>query len=185
MGGNGSGRESSIGSRRLVENTPSLDVRDFPGLKDGGYLGTLQGQVIGVHLMPQPFGGVRPYFVCPGCGDHFVRLYLRANTYRCRRCLGLSYASQKERDGILALYEARRCRRRVNPRVSSDLSRPFPPRPRYMHHATYEELRRRDDLCLRRFLGLLDRQRERVDRLAADLERSKTRKQRKQKREEV
>src|SRR5439155_24478148 len=47
-----------------------------------------------------PTGGLRAWFLCPGCGRRCGRLYLteeRASDYRCRLCLGLAYHIQYRR----------------------------------------------------------------------------------------
>jgi hypothetical protein len=54
---------------------------------------------------PTAFNGWRPWFCCPGCGKRCRCLY-GANTLRCRKCLGLVYASQSERTYWRALRRA-------------------------------------------------------------------------------
>lgn len=47
---------------------------------------------------PCPFGGVRPWFICPGggCGGRRTRyLYLLGSSFHCRICHRLTYASRQ------------------------------------------------------------------------------------------
>jgi hypothetical protein len=44
-------------------------------------------------VVPQHFGGVRWYYVCP-CGRRCGILYLRRGRFRCRTCHDLAYPSQ-------------------------------------------------------------------------------------------
>ncbi len=42
------------------------------------------------------YGGVRLWFVCPGCGARKAVLYLRNQEFRCRVCQSVAYTSQSE-----------------------------------------------------------------------------------------
>ncbi len=42
---------------------------------------------------PCNYGGCRPWFRCPACGDRVATLY-GGNRFLCRRCKGLAYRSQ-------------------------------------------------------------------------------------------
>ena len=58
--------------------------------------------------------------------------------FRCRRCYQLKYSSQYEPAHGRALSRAQRNRQRLG--GSGSLDKPFPPKPRFMHWATYERL---------------------------------------------
>lgn len=47
---------------------------------------------------PQPFGGVRWWMRCPSCGNRCGVLYCWRGMYRCQRCHGLPYRSQRVTD---------------------------------------------------------------------------------------
>jgi DNA-directed RNA polymerase subunit RPC12/RpoP len=51
-------------------------------------------------------GWKRPWFLCPGCGKRVAILYQR-KYFRCRRCLGLVYASQRVTPSQRALRRIR------------------------------------------------------------------------------
>jgi hypothetical protein len=93
------------------------------------------------------FGGKRPWFVCPGwgCGLRVAKLYLplpvRRKRFLSRRCHGLAYASQSEDCSQSAYRKARKIAERLGGGWGGGLEPPCPPRPRGMHHATYERLR--------------------------------------------
>jgi len=51
---------------------------------------------IGMEWVPCRFGGARPWFVCPCCGQRAALLYLRWARFGCRGCQQVAYASQSE-----------------------------------------------------------------------------------------
>ena len=89
------------------------------------------------------FGGRRPWFKCQNiingvvCDRRVEKLY--APCFECRRCLGLSYASQRE----IPLTRAGRRAQKIKMRLggSNDPLEPFPQKPRRMHWRTYRRLR--------------------------------------------
>jgi hypothetical protein len=94
------------------------------------------------------FGGVRPYFVCPGicpgivngitCGRRVSKLYGAGTYFLCRHCYQLAYASQREDRHDRALRRANNIRKRLGgePGIASA----FPGRPKGMHRETYDHL---------------------------------------------
>lgn len=92
-------------------------------------------------------GGIRRWFCCTAesdsqrCGRRAALLYLgQGLIFACRRCCGLTYASQLERVGRRGLGRARKIR--VNLGGGPNLLEPFPSRPKGMHAHTYNRLRR-------------------------------------------
>lgn len=112
----------------------------------------------------QRLGGRRRWFQCPGCGRRCGKLYERALLFRCRRCLGLAYQSQRERAEWRSLYRAQQIRVRLG--GSANLTQPFPDKPKGMHYATYEalwvEARRHEQRGLTLLSVSLRAQRERL-----------------------
>ena len=55
-------------------------------------------QAVALSFVPAAFGGARAYFLCPGakCGRRVSVLLFRRGVFRCRRCHGLAYESQRE-----------------------------------------------------------------------------------------
>jgi hypothetical protein len=91
------------------------------------------------------FGGERPWFVCPGagCGRRVAVLYGPGRYFLCRHCYNLVYASQRENEMHRALRRAQTIRERLG--GSANMMKPFPERPKGMHHETYWRLREEHD----------------------------------------
>lgn len=87
-----------------------------------------------------PFGGQRPYFICPGilngraCNRRVAKLYLGQRYFLCRHCNRLAYASQSESpvDRMQRAANKRRVAMGGEPGLDS-----FVPKPKGMHWATY------------------------------------------------
>ncbi len=86
------------------------------------------------------FGGVRPWFVCPGagCGRRVALLYGPGRYFLCRQCYELVYESQRENGMYRALHKAQAIRERLG--GSANMTEPFPERPKGMHLDTYMKL---------------------------------------------
>jgi hypothetical protein len=82
------------------------------------------------------FGGRRPWFICSVrsngryCGRRVAVLYLAGESFACRKCYGLAYASQQ--GGLLFrnLRKAQSIRMRLG--GNPDPCEPFPAKPRRM-----------------------------------------------------
>ena len=68
-------------------------------------------QRVPIRLTACHLGGVRPWFVCPVycdgryCGRRAAILYSAGELFACRRCYGLSYASQQEMASICGRHD--------------------------------------------------------------------------------
>ena len=89
---------------------------------------------------PSNIGGLRPWFICPGCHRRCAKLYHRGH-FRCRACHGLVYRSQRENAMTQRLRKASKIRMRLG--GITDPWAQFPQRPKSMHRRTYERLRRK------------------------------------------
>ena len=93
---------------------------------------------------PCNFGGERPWFVCPGvvngvaCARRVAILYGPGKYFLCRHCYDLRYESQREDKKDRALRRAQKIRKRLG--GSANMMKPFPERPKGMHHDTYMRL---------------------------------------------
>ena len=76
-----------------VETQPSRFVLRYNAVEPSGKSEQIEDSI----SLGQTNGGrgwKRPWFLCPGCGKRVAILYQR-KYFRCRRCLGLVYSSQK------------------------------------------------------------------------------------------
>jgi hypothetical protein len=94
---------------------------------------------------PCPFGGNRPYFICPGsvdgivCAKRVVKLYALGPYFLCRHCNRVPYSSQGLDSGARAVRRAQKIRERLG--GNTNLLFPFPERPKGMWWRTYDGLR--------------------------------------------
>ena len=75
-------------------------------------------QAVGIAWVPCHFGGERPFFICEGCGQKAVKLYVLPDgdqKFVCRRCGRLVYASQNEGPGDRAVRKAEKALDRLGP----------------------------------------------------------------------
>ena len=87
------------------------------------------------------FGGERPWFICSGvvngvrCGRRVAVLHAAGEWFLCRHCHDLSYERQREHNMHRALRRAQNIRQRLG--GSANMTKPFPEKPKGMHHETY------------------------------------------------
>jgi hypothetical protein len=86
---------------------------------------------------PCPYGGSRPWFLCPGCRGRRAALYSVGGRFRCRACHGLAYSSTREGTADRHRRRADELRRRIGcePGICS-----VPRKPKGMRWATYERI---------------------------------------------
>ena len=122
---------------------------------------------IALEHTPCTYGGARPWFACPACGRRAAKLYLDGWALACRRCCGLAYATQQADATQRAAAKVETIRRRLG--CLAGVYGPVPPRPRYMHQATYDAHLRdlaaamdRYDALFKRWMAVTSAQMERL-----------------------
>lgn len=95
-------------------------------------------QRIDIERVPCPFGGSRPWFLCPHCGQRCGTLYLGRHGFTCRTCSRVAYASTRETSGDRAVRRAGKIRARLGwvPGVAYGHG----PKPKGMHWQTFWRL---------------------------------------------
>lgn len=102
--------------------------------------------------VPQPFGGCRKWFLCPGCQKRCRVLY-GGTRFQCRACVGATYESQYDRVGLASFNRSLVIREKLGGPFGLDW--PFPSKPKGMHWNTYQRLKQNDFSAVRRLELLL------------------------------
>jgi hypothetical protein len=95
-------------------------------------------EAVWLDTKPCGFQGQRLQFICPGCGRRIAELYPDGVHFRCRKCCGLGYRSQRKGREARGLEKAARIKQQLG--GSGAYADPVPERPKGMHRRTYERL---------------------------------------------
>lgn len=130
----------------LTSDMVTWSVKSIPGKPEA--VGVLFGaygfaEVVTLATVQQPFGGLANFFRCPSCNRRCRKLYgepyLAATGWKCRKCWGLVYPSQRQRRSTRQWVRAQR--------LSDELADRSTPhalvRPKGMHFATFRKRVRR------------------------------------------
>lgn len=139
-------------TRPLVEHRPSFDIRALcrAGRISAGERsvtlavqempdGTVHLTTVSLieHTRGQIGGGARRYFCCPCCRRKCDLVYLNGNSFTCRRCAGLAYASENRTRLDRAASKIFKLRRRLGQQPRSLLD-PLPDKPKWQRWRTYD-----------------------------------------------
>lgn len=83
------------------------------------------------------YGGQRPWFVCPCCGQRVAILYI-GSVFACRRCYRLTYPVQRESESDRAIRRAETIRSRLG--WEAGIANPRGGKLKGMHWSTYFRL---------------------------------------------
>jgi len=133
---------------RTWKYTGGLKITAYPGPWGVELLAEGSTHRIALSYTATPFGGRRPWFVCPQCLKRRRVLRYVQRSLACRECFDLRYSSQIE-DPV---SRAARQRRLLFEKVGgSDPGRDFPMKPKGMHWKTYRALEAKAQAHLRVF----------------------------------
>ncbi len=82
------------------------------------------------------FGGYRYWFLCPICRKRAKKLYFNADYFLCRKCLNLSYSSQRK-----SYLERCRHMEKCIEKKLEDKGGSISKKPKGLHKKTFDELR--------------------------------------------
>jgi hypothetical protein len=99
-----------------------------------------QKQAVPFTTTATAFGGRRRWFAYPQCRRP-CRVLFGNDRFLCRRCWGIGYRSQRESGWSRTIGRMHKLRVRLG--GSASLLEPFPLRPRYTRHRTYQTLQAR------------------------------------------
>lgn len=85
------------------------------------------------------YGGMRPWFVCPGCQRRVAVLACLHGAFRCRHCHHLRYASQSQEALDRLYHKQQQIRTRLGLAPHASMWRS--PKPKGMHWKTFDRLR--------------------------------------------
>ncbi len=124
----------------------SIGVYVYSGFLEFSYTANPQGESpqlvkyrVALDYQECHFGGKRPFFVCPSCGNRAVKMYLSDAHFLCRKCHGLAYESQREKIYDRMLNKCQKIRIKLGGSPSTFDA--FPAKPKRMHYKTYNKLR--------------------------------------------
>lgn len=101
-------------------------------------------EIVPIIRVPCPYGGSRPYFLCPGvvngiyCGRRVAHLHLATRYFVCRHCNDLAYSSQRENISARATRKADKLRARLGDGIGW---LGYPVRPKGMWDRTFQRMR--------------------------------------------
>lgn len=111
-------------------------VAHYTATKGGSGEGRAVSSVVRIDWSPCNFGGRRPWFLCPACGERRQQVYFAgAVGLRCRACAGLRHPTVREDRNARLHRRAEKIRGRLG-----GGNAPFPVRPPRMWGATYDRL---------------------------------------------
>jgi len=148
-------RKQPVGFRPRIQALPSvasINLRAEPDRLHLSYRVRIAGgewesieEPVRIVRVPCPFGGARPYFICPGvvnsiaCGRRVAKLHGPGRYFLCRHCYRLAHASQSEGLWDRTLRRANKIKQRLG--GDPGMAAPFPKKPKGMWWRTYERLR--------------------------------------------
>lgn len=99
-------------------------------------------QTLYFDTVPNNYGGIRGYFLCPFCGERIRKVYLYKGLFQCRRCAKLNYPSQQVTKGMdAAALKMEKAVMAICPEAAKmsphDLTYLHPDKPKGMHYDTY------------------------------------------------
>ena len=97
------------------------------------------GILVPVEWQPLPYGGARPWFLCPSCGRRCGVVYLRGS-FACRTCHRLVYPSTRQQRADRLARKLQRLARRLGADWRADPR--WVAKPKGMRWPTYERLTR-------------------------------------------
>jgi hypothetical protein len=107
------------------------------------------------------YGGLRPWFLCPACGDRRALLYTPPNGCRlgCRRCLRLLYLSECEDEFGRGIQKVRKLERDICKSAGGLVgTAPVADKPRGQHWKTYDRRLEKLERARRAFLWVWARE---------------------------
>lgn len=136
MGGGTFELHWAVGGERVISVHLCLGRNQLDFERDGS------SQAVELVWTPCHYGGNRYWFLCPACRQRVGVLYLGQSGFLCRHCYGLAYASQFETDRERMIRKARKIRHKLG--ASLNLLEPIMVKPKWMRHATYRKLVRKE-----------------------------------------
>lgn len=109
------------------------------------------GQVFNypVQLQTTPchYGGVRHWFICPGCDGRVATLFIKSNLlFQCRKCQKLNYTSQQDAKLDATRYVMCKLRNKLNWQYDNAWMKSADKiKPKGMHQTTFDKLVDRHD----------------------------------------
>lgn len=102
---------------------------------------------IQLQVTPCHYGGVRHWFLCPGCNGRVATLFITSNLlFQCRKCQKLNYTSQQESKLDATRYVMYKLRNKLDWQYDNAwMKYYYKIKPKGMHQTTFDKLVDRHD----------------------------------------
>jgi len=137
MGGFNSGRR---GGKPTTGSMAALDIRKMPVQPSAlAFQFDCHGRGYTIPIVRTPcyFGGQRPWWLCPQCGERVAVVYL-GKKIGCRTCLDLAYQSDRTAKSSKPFARVNKVRAKLG--WAGGVASPMGGKPKGMHWATYARL---------------------------------------------
>lgn len=103
---------------------------------------------IDLEVTPCHYGGIRHWFLCPGCNRRVATLYITSNLlFQCRKCQKLNYTSQQETKLDATRHVMYKLRNKLGWQYDNAwMKSAYKIKPKGMHQTTFNKLVDRHDL---------------------------------------
>lgn len=118
---------------------PPFITLDYAMRVRGATEATPVNERVAIETTPCHYGGERPWFLCPRCGDRRGVLFSVRGYFRCRACHQLDYSSTRESASDRVFRRGQAIKRKLGGHKTGTVF-DWEPKPKGMHWSTYARI---------------------------------------------